>query len=335
MLQIKDYSGSVYGGLGQLLYHYCQIKHLAISPKLENIQNIERFGFHIWRELLSEIEKKYSIPALGLDIAQYVKPQHLGILAYIALSCDTLAEALIRYHEYHRLIYDGSPLKVEKLENSLSLQWEKLPAQLTTQTTDEIAIALMVQFLRLYLCVPESPFIEVRFRNPAPKNIIQYQQFFQCEVKFSQASVEIILNPNLLTIPLKQADLTLQKLLMQQAQDLINQLPNSTQLDERLQQSILTGLQKNNYQIECIANQLSLSVRQLQRYLQQQNTTYQNRVQEVRMMMALQYLKDPFLSLQEIALLLSYSEQSAFQRAFKHWMKITPQQWRLKHIHNS
>ncbi|MER8149597.1 AraC family transcriptional regulator, partial [Acinetobacter baumannii] len=32
--------------------------------------------------------------------------------------------------------------------------------------------------------------------------------------------------------------------------------------------------------------------------------------------------------LQEISLLLCYSEQSAFQRAFKLWTGQTPQQWR-------
>ena len=96
----------------------------------------------------------------------------------------------------------------------------------------------------------------------------------------------------------------------------------------------MTGLQKNLYQIEPISRQLGMSIRQLQRHLQQQDTTYQNRVQEVRHLLAEQYLKDPHLSLLEIALLLSYSEQSAFQRAFKHWTGLTPQQWR-KQQHTS
>jgi len=91
------------------------------------------------------------------------------------------------------------------------------------------------------------------------------------------------------------------------------------------------GLQKNNYQIEAIAKQLNMSIRQLQRHLQSQNTTYQQRVQDVRQLLAFQYLQDPHLGLHEIALLLSYSEQSAFQRAFKQWTDLTPQQWRLQH----
>lgn len=332
MQHIKDYTGSVYGGLGQLLYTYCQINHLAISPALESVQHSERFDFSIWRDLLNEINQLNHVTALGLDIASYVKPKHLGIIAYIALSCDTLAEALARYHDFHRLIYDGSPLKINVLDDKLSVRWEELPPHLTTQVTDEIAIALLVQFLRFYLEVNNLHIHEVHFRHEAPKNMAQYERFFHCKVKFSQTTVQIILPLQVLDIPLKQADQTLQKLLMQQAQDLLKQLPNSTQLDERLQQAILVGLQKNNYQIDSIANQLNMSIRQLQRHLKQQMTTYQQRVQDVRQLLAMQYLQDPYLSLQEIALLLSYSEQSAFQRAFKQWMGVTPQQWRSSQL---
>ena len=35
MQQFKDYTGSVYGGLGHLLYAYSQAKGLAISEKLK------------------------------------------------------------------------------------------------------------------------------------------------------------------------------------------------------------------------------------------------------------------------------------------------------------
>ena len=58
MQQSKDYTGSVYGGLGHLLYAYSQAKGLAISEKLERVQNLERFDFSLWRELLTDIEQQ-------------------------------------------------------------------------------------------------------------------------------------------------------------------------------------------------------------------------------------------------------------------------------------
>lgn len=328
MIRFKDYTGSVYGGLGHLLYAYSQSKGLAISEQLEQVQNLERFDFSVWRELLSNLDRQLRIPALGLEIAEHVKPKHLGIIAYIAMSCNTLGEALQRYHDLHRLIYDGSPLQASILGEHLAFGWGSVPFHLTTQVTNEIAIALMMQFLKHFVEFEDIHVHEVHFTHPAPTNVGFYEQYFRCKVRFSQPVAQIILPLHELAKPFRQGDQTLQNLLVQQAQALLDKLPNSTQLDERLQQAILTGLQKNLYQIEPIAKQLSMSVRQLQRHLQQQGTTYQQRMQEVRHLLAEQYLKDPHLSLQEIALLLSYSEQSAFQRAFKQWTGLTPQQWR-------
>ena len=52
----KDYTGSVYGGLGHLLYAYSQAKGLVISEKLEQVQNLERFDFCLWRDLRGQMK---------------------------------------------------------------------------------------------------------------------------------------------------------------------------------------------------------------------------------------------------------------------------------------
>ncbi len=332
MSQLKNYTGSVYGRLGPLLKAYCEAKGLEIPGQLQQVQNLERFDYVIWRDLLEDLNRLHPRTGLGLEIAAYVQPKHLGIIAYLALSCENLGEAMARYQDFHRLIYDGSPLLVEFDHPYVSIRWEA-PEPNPTQLTDEIAIALMIQFLKLFMSGEGINLHEVHFLNSAPKNISVYEQYFQCRVRFDQPRTQLILPVAEAFKPLRNGDHTLQQLLLQQAQALLDKLPNSTQLDQRLQHAISTGLQKNQYQIDFIAKKLGVSVRQLQRHLQQQNATFQERVQEVRFMLATEYLKDPHLSLQEIALLLCYSEQSAFQRAFKHWTQVTPQQWRIQHFH--
>ena len=48
----------------------------------------------------------------------------------------------------------------------------------------------------------------------------------------------------------------------------------------------------------------------------------------LRQALALGYVRDPGLSLLDIAYLLGFSEQSAFQRAFKRWTGATPGDYR-------
>ena len=199
--------------------------------------------------------------------------------------------------------------------------------------TDEIAIALMTEFVKANVQNPHGvQLYEVHFQHAMPKNIALYEQYFGCKVRFSQARNQVLMHVSELSRPLKQGDQTLQKLLMQQAKALLEKFPYSTLVDQQLQQAILIGLQKNLFQIKHIAEQMNFSVRQLQRHLQKQGKTYQQCMQEIRCMLAMQYLKDPHLSLQETAMLLGYSEQSAFQRAFKQWTQLTPQQWRQQNM---
>ncbi|MBB6363429.1 AraC family transcriptional regulator [Acinetobacter lwoffii] len=333
MLVLKNYVGSVYGGLGHLLLDYYQLKQLEVPEKLLAIQNLERFDFALWRDLLTTLDQQLQRPALGLEIAQLVEAKHLGIIGYLALSSETLGEAFMRYYDYHRLIYDGSPLQVQGEGNYFSIGWIEVPFQLNTQLTDEIAIALMTEFMKANVQNPHVvQLYEVHFQHAMPKNIALYEQYFGCKVRFSQARNQVLMHVSELSRPLKQGDQSLQKLLMQQAKALLEKFPHSTLIDQQLQQAILIGLQKNLFQIEHIAEQMNFSVRQLQRHLQKQGKTYQQCMQEIRCMMAMQYLKDPHLSLQETAMLLGYSEQSAFQRAFKQWTQLTPQQWRQQNM---
>jgi len=80
--------------------------------------------------------------------------------------------------------------------------------------------------------------------------------------------------------------------------------------------------------IEHVAAGMGLSVRALQRRLAQRDSSYQQRLDQVRWTLADQYLQDQGLGLADIALLLGYSEQSAFQRAYKQWTGKTPHQVR-------
>lgn len=51
-------------------------------------------------------------------------------------------------------------------------------------------------------------------------------------------------------------------------------------------------------------------------------------VDELRQALALGYVRDPALNLVDISYLLGFSEQSAFQRAFKRWTAMTPGEYR-------
>ena len=68
-----------------------------------------------------------------------------------------------------------------------------------------------------------------------------------------------------------------------------------------------------------VAETLGHSERTLTRRLADENTTYEEVVDQLRRSLALQYVKEPSLSVSQIAWLLGYEGSSSFNHAFVRW----------------
>lgn len=79
-----------------------------------------------------------------------------------------------------------------------------------------------------------------------------------------------------------------------------------------------------------VARGLSVSVRTLQRRLEQEETTFECAVDDVRRERALKLLGSSEVAIAEVSWLLGYSEQSAFTRAFRRWTGVPPAAWRRR-----
>jgi AraC-like DNA-binding protein len=67
-----------------------------------------------------------------------------------------------------------------------------------------------------------------------------------------------------------------------------------------------------------------MSARSLQRRLQSEGTSFAEVLSDLRRDRALHYLKDPRISIAEVAFLLGFGDVTAFHRAFKRWTGSTP-----------
>ena len=65
--------------------------------------------------------------------------------------------------------------------------------------------------------------------------------------------------------------------------------------------------------------------------MREKGTSYQNQLDLVRKDLAIKYIDVAELSICEIAFLLGFSEQSAFNRRFKKWTGASPGKFRKKY----
>jgi AraC-like DNA-binding protein len=75
---------------------------------------------------------------------------------------------------------------------------------------------------------------------------------------------------------------------------------------------------------------LHLSPRTLHRRLAEHDRSFRDVLNELRRGRAEAYLRDPTISLAEVAFMLGYSEQSTFQHAFRRWVGTTPGEFRAR-----
>jgi len=80
--------------------------------------------------------------------------------------------------------------------------------------------------------------------------------------------------------------------------------------------------------LEGAAAALGRTPRQLQTELKRHDTSFDEVLTRTRRALAERYLRDSDLPLTEIALMLGFSELSAFTRAARNWLGMPPSQWR-------
>ena len=73
-----------------------------------------------------------------------------------------------------------------------------------------------------------------------------------------------------------------------------------------------------------MARALALSARTLSRRLSEEGTTFAEVVDELRLSLALQYLKEPGFTSAQIAWFLGYESPTSFNHAFRRWTGRTP-----------
>lgn len=262
-------------------------------------------------------------PAPGLGIGELVRPRHVGVLGYLVLVCRSLGEAMQVYRRYETLFYGRDIAEVVAEAGTVEIRW---PADTSLgPLADSVSIAALVSFLRRLVDEPPSP-SRVAFVNPPPDDTTwdRYERFFGCPVDFADSHSRVRFPTAFLDIPLPHSDPGLRELLDRQARALLLASPDADAFDRALQQAIVSLLPDAAADLPRVAREMHLSPRTLQRRLGQRGISWQQLLDRTREQLARQYLADASLTLGDIALLLGFSEQSAFTRAFRRWTDSTP-----------
>jgi len=250
-----------------------------------------------------------------------------NLLFSVMMNSPTVGVAFENFFRYHNLMNDAIQPKILFKDTYAFLTWDIRSSHFRASShVSEALVCIFNMALRQLVEQDIKPY-ELHFRHPKPKDTREHQRIFQAPVLFNQARDGLVIDRRHLKQPVFLADSNLLEILEHHAMDRIHTIYLPDSWSEKVIRLIEKKLGFGKPAIESIARELALSTRSLQDKLKQEGTIFRKLLDMVRQELAIQYMQAPDISLCDIAFIMGYSEQSAFNHAFKRWTGKTPKQY--------
>ncbi|MBK8159039.1 MAG: AraC family transcriptional regulator [Rhodospirillaceae bacterium] len=278
--------------------------------------------------LFEEAAKQTGRDNFGLWFGQQFSPRDLGMWGYASLSSPTLGSALENLVGLFRYQQSSSAMGLRRdADGRMRLEYQILsPAIIARRQDAELSLGQFTNIIREACGRRWSP-LEIQFEHPRPDDWRQHELAFGAPVFFGCKTNAIIFDADLLARPMPGRDLKLLTM-MQTCLQSLGSHDRSESLIDRVRGAVRLRLTDGAPTLEQIAHMLRLSPTAIQRALADAGLGYREAVDATRYDLARHYLQQSQLPLSEIALLLGYSELSAFTRAFTRWAGISPRAYR-------
>lgn len=285
-----------------------------------------------WLTLLRRATVASGDPAFVIRLADGIRGRHLGMLGFLLMSCDCLAEAALILQRYERLHDDFNAADFHVEGDRFSLTWRPL----IDQPPAELVLMSMTLWAHHARWLSERPDLvaDVRFafaRPSEPAVLEALQRAFGGEVLFNQPLNQMHGEARLLALPVAQRNREVHASLREQADnELTRLLGHELGFLTHLEWVLAQGLEHGRVTLQQTAEAVHLAPRTLQARLEAQGSSFREVLDRVRHRLAEHHLGNLATPLSSVAAKLGFADQSAFQHAFKRWSGQSPGEFRRR-----
>ncbi|MEM9216408.1 MAG: AraC family transcriptional regulator ligand-binding domain-containing protein [Cyanobacteria bacterium P01_F01_bin.150] len=274
--------------------------------------------FRFWHGLEQLLADDLAFP---LRIAQAISVEAFNPPLFACICSDNLNLALKRLAKYKPLI---CPLRlnVEQTEYQTTIAVSELPGALPLPSSlVAMELIFFVQMSRLATRDRIVPLkVESSIDVPAPE---QYKTFFGVPIAKGQAN-RVTFSAIDAQKPFLTSNAGMWSIFEPELNKRIKHLSLNDRFRDRVRASLMEILASGQCSRADVAQRLAVSPRTLQRRLQEEGTSFQQELSDLRSELANHYLANTPYSSAEISFLLGYSDPSSFFRAFHIWTGKTP-----------
>lgn len=260
-------------------------------------------------------------PAFGLTACAYADISDIGLLGQLLMTAPTLGDALDRTTRFARLLHDAARLsgRLEAGRYDWSLSMEGVSITLNAM---EGMVGGTIARMRFRLG-PEWAPLELRFQHPAPPHVQAYERFFRCPLRFGAPQYGVVFDAAVLSVP-NPVDEAIAELFERRAEAALRRLDGEPSCAERVRDVLAAGLTSGEIGAHAVTRALHMSRATLTRKLALEGTSLSAVLDALRKELALEYVRDPDLPMEELARRLAFSDARALRRAFARWTGTTP-----------
>jgi len=277
-------------------------------------------------------------PALALHFGEAVRMQDICVVGLVCEVAETTAEVARQLNRYSSLIIDEGDGKPHAIVQGVATPhgvWMEFasPSFSAHPVMIEAEIARLVCNTRMtFGLVPEFQAMRfplaAEFTFPEPAYRAEYERVFRCPLVFGGTRNGLLLEPAFGLLRQPPADRYAFGVLSRRADALHTALASAATARAKVERALMPVLHTGDANMDSVAGKLGLGRRTLLRRLKDEGTTFERVLDDLRKTLALDYLAERKVSVNECAYLVGFSDPAAFSRAFKRWTGATPKSLR-------
>jgi AraC-like DNA-binding protein len=296
------------------------LTNLGLPTVVTEPVSAQTFG-QLWLAIAAELDDE----CFGLG-ARPMQRGSFTLLCHCVLHAPTLERALRRALRFLNLVL-GEPTGRLVVHDGIA------EVQLSDEGEPRSAFAyrsywIILHGLICWLVGRRIPIRLVDFRCTEPEQSADHRLFFGAPIRFSQSVSRLGFDAAMLTLPISRND--------QQLRQFLRGAPANILLRYRYDAGTAAAVRRRLTQREpadwasfvTLASDMRMSSSTLRHRLHDEGQSYAGIKDEIRRDLACGMLTNTGETVSEIATRLGYSEPSAFYRAFRKWMGLSPEAFR-------
>lgn len=305
-----------------------EFKDLEVPyDKLHEVQAVPANHFF---DLHEKLDQRLG-SGFSVRVGQQMKIEDYGVLGLSWRTCSKAGEIFERSERYFKLLSNTYVFKVEKDLDISKIHLFREGYRRGIQLSNEATFSATVVVLRAMTETDISP-VNVSFKHDPPSDITSYQQVFQCPIQFNKSQNYISYKTSDLDTRTAKADAAINRFLIERVEEETKGLAVShnkiiSDIEGLIKEALPSGIPS----IDQVSEYIGMSSRTLARRLSESRTSFREIIKKTQEEISKDLLLNSSRSVGEIAFQTGFSEQSAFNRAFKRWTDLSPVQFRKNH----